>query len=56
MGHFRVPPRPLCQKEVKCSVFDMEMIFRSHTNKTHFQKKGCVYGLVLKVRIFRTRN
>ena len=34
----------------------METIFHSHANKTHFHKKGCVLGLVLKVRGFGTRN
>ena len=34
----------------------LEMIFHSHANKTHFHKKGCVLGLILKVRIFGTRN
>ena len=37
-GHFWVPPEPLYQNEVKCSAFDMEMIFHSHANKTHFHK------------------
>ena len=26
----------LYQNEVKCSAFDVEMIFHSHANKTHF--------------------
>ena len=47
---------PLYQNEVKCSAFDMEMIFHSHANKTHFHKKGCALGLILKVRIFVTRK
>ena len=42
IGHFRVPPGPLYQNEVKCSAFDMKMIFHSHANKTHFHRKGCV--------------
>ena len=49
-------PGPLYQNEVKCSAFDMEMIFHSHANKTHFHKKGCVLGLILKVRVFGTRK
>ena len=49
-------PGPLYQSEVKCSAFDMEMIFHSHANKTHFHKKGCALGLFLKVRVFGTRN
>ena len=40
---------PLYQNKVKCSAFDMEMIFHSHANKTHFHKKGCALGLSLKV-------
>ena len=31
---------PLCQNEVKCLAFDMEMILHSHANKTHLNKKG----------------
>ena len=46
---------PLYQKEVKCSAFDMEMIFHSHVSKTHFHKKGCALGLILKLRVFGTR-
>ena len=42
---------PLYQKEVKCSTFDMEMIFHSRANKTHFHKKGFALGLILKVRV-----
>ena len=38
------------QNKVKCSVPDMEMIFHSHANKTHFYKKGSELGLILKVR------
>ena len=47
---------PLFQNEVKCSAFDMEKIFHSHANKTHFHKKGCALGLILKVRLFGTRK
>ena len=49
-------PGPLYQNEVRCSSFDMEMIFHSHANKTHFHKKGCTLGLILKVRCFGTRK
>ena len=45
---------PLYQNKVKCSAFDMEMIFQSHANKTHFHKKGCALGLSLKVRVLGT--
>ena len=48
-------PRASVSK-VKCSAFDMEMIFHFHANKTHFQKKGCGLGLILKVRVFGTRK
>ena len=34
----------------------MEIIFHSHANKTHFHKKGCAPGLILKVRVFGTRK
>ena len=34
----------------------MEMIFHSHANKTHFHKKGCALGLILKVRVSETRK
>ena len=44
---FPSSPAPLYQNEVKCSAFDMEMIFQSHANKTHFPKKGCALGLIL---------
>ena len=43
---------PLYQNEVKCSAFDMQMIFHSHANKPHFHKKGCVVGLILKVWVY----
>ena len=29
----------------------MGMIFHSHANKTHFKKKGCALGLILKERV-----
>ena len=32
----------------------MQIIFHSHANKTHFHKKGCALGLILKVRVFGT--
>ena len=32
------------------------MIFHSHANKTHFHKKGCALGLILKVRVFGPRK
>ena len=35
---------------------DTEMIFHSLANKTHFDEKGCELGLILKVRVFGTRN
>ena len=46
-------PGPLHQNDVKCSAFDMQMIFHSHAN---FHKKGCALGLILKVRVFGPRN
>ena len=53
---FPSSPGPLYQNEVKCSAFDMKMIFHSHANKTHFHKKGCAPSLILKVRVFGTRK
>ena len=53
---FPSPPGPLCQNEGRCSAFDMEIIFHSHANKTHFHKKGCAPSLILKVRVFGTRK
>ena len=49
-------PGPLYQNEVNCSAFDMEMIFQSLANKTHFHKKGCALSLILKVRVLGTRK
>ena len=51
---FPSSPRLLFQNEDRCSAFDMEIIFHSHTNKTHFHKKGCAPSLILKVRVFGT--
>ena len=31
---------PLFQSEAKCEAIDMNMIFYSHANRTHFHKKG----------------
>ena len=53
---FPSSPEPLYENEVKCSAFDMEMIFHSHVNYTHFHKKGCAISLVLKVRVYGTRK
>ena len=47
---------PLYQNEVKCSAFNMKMIFHSHANETHFHKKVCAVGLILKMRVLRTRK
>ena len=37
-------------------ISNMEIIFDSHANKTHFHKKGCAPSLILKVRVFGTRK
>ena len=52
---FPSSPGPLFQSEGRCSAFDMEIIFHSHANKTHFHKKGCAPSLILKVKVFGTR-
>ena len=49
-------PESLFQNEGRCSAFDMEIIFHSHANKTHFHKKGFAPSLILKVRVFGTRK
>ena len=54
-GPYPSSPEPLYQKDY-CSAFDMEMIFHPHANKTQFYKKGCAFGLILKVRVFGTRK
>ena len=46
----------LYQNEVKCSAFDVKMIFHSHANKTHFHMKGLALDLNLKVTVFGTRK
>ena len=48
---FPSSPGPLFQNEGRCSAFDMEIVFHSHANKTHFHKKGCAPSLILKVRV-----
>ena len=53
---FPSSPGPLFQNEGRCSAFDMEVIFHSHASKTHFHKKGCAPSLILKVRVFGTRE
>ena len=53
---FNLVKGPLFQNEGRCSAFDMEIIFHSHANKTHFHKKGCAPSLILKVRVFGTRK
>ena len=52
IGHFRVPPG-LC---FETRVGAQPLIFHSHANKTHFHKKGCAPSLILKVRVFGTRQ
>ena len=49
-------PGLLFQDEGSSSAFDMEIIFHSHANKTHFHKRGCAPSLILKVRVFGTRK
>ena len=53
---FQSSPGPLFQNEGRCSAFDLEIIFYSHANKTHFHKKGCAPSLILKVRVFGVRK
>ena len=37
-----------------CEAIDRNMIFYSHANRTH--KKGFTLSLILKVKVFGTRN
>ena len=53
---FPSSPGPLFQNEGGCSAFDMEIVFHSHANETHFHMKGCAPSLILKVRVFKTRK
>ena len=53
---FPSSPGPLFQNEGRCFAFDMEIIFHSHANKTHFHKKGGAPRLILKVTVFGTRK
>ena len=53
---FSLVKGPLVQNEGRCSAFDMEIIFHSHANKTHFHKKDCAPNLILKVTVFGTRK
>ena len=53
---FPSSPGPLFQNESRCSAFDMEIIFHSLANETHFHKKGCAPSLIFKVRVFGTRK
>ena len=55
-GPFPSSPEPLFQNEGRYSAFDLEIIFHSHANKTHFHKKGCVPSFILNVRVFGTRK
>ena len=34
----------------------MEIILHFHANKTHFHKKGCALGLILKVNVLGTQK
>ena len=39
-GHFRVPLSLCIKTRLSAQPYDMEMIFHSHANKTHFHKEG----------------
>ena len=57
IGHFPAAAS-LCFKARlrESEATDMKMIFHSHSNKTHLYKKGFALSLVLKVRVFATRD
>ena len=56
IGHFQVPPGLCFKMRVGAQAFDLEIIFHSHADKTHFHTKGCASSLILKVRVFGTRK
>ena len=43
---FTLGPKPLFQSEALCQTIDLKMIFHSHSNKTHFQKKSFALSLL----------
>ena len=47
LGHFRVPSG-LCIKT--------RLSANAQANESHFHKKGCALGLILRVRVFGTRK
>ena len=50
-------PKLLLKSEAMHKAVDMKIFFWNfYANKTHFHKKGFALSLVLKVRIFGTRN
>ena len=51
-GLFPSSHGPLYQNEVTRLAFDMETILIFHASKTHFHRKGCALGHLLKVRVF----
>ena len=46
--------KPLFQSEAKCEAIDMKITSYSHSNKTHFRRKGFALSLVLIMRVFET--
>ena len=49
-------PKPLFKNETKGKAIDIKLIVYSHVNNTHFHKKDFELSLVLKGRVFGTRN
>jgi len=56
IGHFRAAQSLFFKARLSTKPLISKMIFHSHANKTHFHNKGFVLRLVLKVRIFVTRE
>ena len=48
--------KPLFQSEAKCETINMNMIFNSHVNLTHFHIKGFTLSLPSKYRVLGTGN
>ena len=56
IGHFRVPPGLRSKTRLSAQPLIRKWFFYSHANKTHYHKKGCALGLILKVRVFETQK
>ena len=49
-------PRASVSRQTKCEAIDMNMIFYSHANKTHFHYKWFSLSLIIKMRFLKFGN